>query len=107
MAYAYRCPHCGEEKLFSSSVIPRQVAMYLSRELTDSSLPQIGKEFGGRDLTTVIHATSKSDDTAGAYSGDLEPLEPRLIQIGQCAGCDKRARRVKQADGEWGEWEPA
>ena len=49
---------CGEKRS-QNIVYPRQVAMYLSRELTDSSLPRIGKEFGGRDHTTVIHATSK------------------------------------------------
>ena len=38
---------------------PRQVAMYLCRELTDFSLPKIGEEFGGRDHTTVIHAYDK------------------------------------------------
>ncbi len=47
------------ERRSQSIVYPRQVAMYLSRELTDSSLPKIGKHFGGRDHTTVIHATSK------------------------------------------------
>ncbi|GEK88947.1 chromosomal replication initiator protein [Alkalibacterium putridalgicola] len=40
-------------------VLPRQIAMYLSRELTSTSLPKIGKEFGGKDHTTVIHAHEK------------------------------------------------
>ncbi len=49
---------CGDKRS-QNIVYPRQVAMYLSRELTDSSLPKIGREFGGRDHTTVIYATSK------------------------------------------------
>lgn len=40
-------------------VLPRQIAMYLSRELTSNSLPKIGKEFGGKDHTTVLHAHEK------------------------------------------------
>jgi len=46
-------------KRSQSIVYPRQVAMYLSRELTDLSLPKIGAEFGGRDHTTVMHAQAK------------------------------------------------
>lgn len=38
---------------------PRQLAMYLARELTDASLPRIGQEFGGRDHSTVLHACEK------------------------------------------------
>ena len=37
-------------------VYPRQIAMFLSRELTDASFPEIGREFGGKDHTTIIHA---------------------------------------------------
>ena len=49
------CSH----KRTQNIVYPRQVAMYLSRELTDSSLPKIGKHFGDRDHTTVLHANAK------------------------------------------------
>lgn len=40
-------------------VTPRQIAMYLARELTDASFPKIGSEFGGKDHTTVLHAHEK------------------------------------------------
>ncbi len=46
-------------KRTQSIVFPRQIAMYLSRELTDCSLPKIGSEFGGRDHTTVMYANTK------------------------------------------------
>ena len=41
---------------------PRQIAMYLSKKLTSRSLPEIGRKFGGRDHTTVIHAVKKIDE---------------------------------------------
>jgi len=40
---------------------PRQIAMYLARKLTDQSLPQIGRQFGYRDHTTVLHACRAVD----------------------------------------------
>jgi chromosomal replication initiator protein len=43
-------------------VLPRQVAMYLCRNLTEASFPQIGDQFGGRNHTTVIHSTEKIED---------------------------------------------
>jgi chromosomal replication initiator protein len=45
--------------------LPRQIAMYLSRELTESSLPKIGDEFGGRDHTTVMHGCDRIKEFMG------------------------------------------
>ncbi|RLQ93960.1 chromosomal replication initiator protein DnaA [Falsibacillus albus] len=57
--YSVRLEDFKAKKRTKSVAFPRQIAMYLSRELTDFSLPKIGEEFGGRDHTTVIHAHEK------------------------------------------------
>ncbi|MGP4073112.1 chromosomal replication initiator protein DnaA [Piscibacillus sp. B03] len=57
--YHVRLEDFAAKKRTKSVAFPRQIAMYLSRELTDFSLPKIGEEFGGRDHTTVIHAHEK------------------------------------------------
>jgi chromosomal replication initiator protein len=51
---------------------PRQVAMYLARELTEQTLPAIGRAFGGRNHTTVLHAYKR---TAERIAGDREAFE--------------------------------
>lgn len=57
--YNVRLEDFTAKKRTKSIAFPRQIAMYLARELTDYSLPKIGEEFGGRDHTTVIHAHEK------------------------------------------------
>ncbi|AXI07491.1 chromosomal replication initiator protein DnaA [Oceanobacillus zhaokaii] len=69
------------KKRTKSIAFPRQIAMYLSRELTDFSLPKIGDEFGGRDHTTVIHAHDKisrmlAEDSS--FNREIEELKERL-----------------------------
>jgi len=56
---------------------PRQVAMYLSKQLTARSLPEIGRKFGGRDHTTVMHAVKRIDELReidSALDDDLQHL---------------------------------
>ncbi|SFL88494.1 chromosomal replication initiator protein DnaA [Halanaerobium salsuginis] len=57
--YNLKMEDMESKKRTQNIAFPRQIAMYLSRELTDFSLPHIGEEFGGRDHTTVIHAHNK------------------------------------------------
>ncbi len=62
-------------------VRPRQVAMYLAKVLTLRSLPEIGRRFGGRDHTTVLHAVRKIENLAGndsAFAEEIESLKRQL-----------------------------
>jgi chromosomal replication initiator protein len=63
-------------------VLPRQIAMYLSRELTDLSLPEIGASFGGKDHTTVLHSYNKIKKEI-KDKVDLENRVEKIIQIVQ------------------------
>jgi len=60
---------------------PRQVAMYLAKQLTARSLPEIGRKFGGRDHTTVMHAVRKVDELRSldrSFAEDIELLRRML-----------------------------
>ncbi|GIO11955.1 chromosomal replication initiator protein DnaA [Cohnella xylanilytica] len=57
--YGLKLEDFKARKRTKAVAFPRQIAMYLSREMTDYSLPKIGEAFGGRDHTTVIHAHEK------------------------------------------------
>jgi chromosomal replication initiator protein len=57
--YNIKLEEIDSSKRTRSIAFPRQIAMYLTRELTDLSLPKIGSEFGNRDHTTVMHANEK------------------------------------------------
>jgi chromosomal replication initiator protein len=60
---------------------PRQIAMFLAKQLTQRSLPEIGRKFGGRDHTTVMHACRKVEElmaTDQAFAEDIELLRRTL-----------------------------
>lgn len=60
---------------------PRQVAMYIAKQLTSKSLPEIGRKFGGRDHTTILHAVRKVQELCGEdfdFANDVEILKRSL-----------------------------
>jgi chromosomal replication initiator protein len=62
-------------------VRPRQIAMYLSKQLTPRSLPEIGRRFGNRDHTTVLHAVRKIEEMVNADRALFDELESLKRQI--------------------------
>ncbi|MGH1589054.1 chromosomal replication initiator protein DnaA [Methylobacterium phyllosphaerae] len=70
------------ERRTAAVVKPRQIAMYLSKVLTLRSLPEIGRRFGGRDHTTVLHAVRKIEKQIGEDTvlGDEVELLKRMLQ---------------------------
>lgn len=86
------CEHFGlsTEELLSSArsqrlAWPRQLAMYLARELTGESLPSIGKHFGGRDHTTVLHACRRTSARIAADDSSREAVE----KLCRALGCEQ------------------
>ena len=79
-------------------VKPRQVAMYLSKVMTPRSLPEIGRRFGGRDHTTVLHAVRKIEDLSGVDNTLAQELE-LLRQADQRPGLSGRIGRRRGAAG--------
>ncbi|WP_085993783.1 chromosomal replication initiator protein DnaA [Oceanobacillus senegalensis] len=82
--YNVKLEDFAAKKRTKSIAFPRQIAMYLSRELTDFSLPKIGDEFGGRDHTTVIHAhekISKLLEKDAALNREIEELKEELKSL--------------------------
>jgi chromosomal replication initiator protein len=64
-------------------VHPRQIAMYLCRELTDASYPEIGRHFGGKDHTTIIHACrqiTKVKEGDVTLNATLESLREEILR---------------------------
>lgn len=82
--YDIKIADFAARKRTQSIAFPRQIAMYLSRELTDLSLPKIGEEFGGRDHTTVIHAHNKITemiDSDPLFKNDIEKIKEQLNNL--------------------------
>jgi chromosomal replication initiator protein len=60
-------------------VYPRQIAMYLAKHLTEASLPEIGRQFGGKHHTTVLHSVEKIDEQR-KNDKDLNRLISKLTE---------------------------
>ncbi|MCK8816614.1 chromosomal replication initiator protein DnaA [Natroniella sulfidigena] len=79
--YGIRIEDMKSKKRTRAIAFPRQVAMYISRELTDLSLPQIGNRFGGRDHSTVLHAYNKIENKSKEEESFKNNIDKLINQI--------------------------
>jgi len=79
--YSIRLTDMSSARRARNIARPRQVAMYLAKQLTSRSLPEIGRKFGNRDHTTVMHAVARVGDLMerdGNFAEDVELLRHLL-----------------------------
>jgi chromosomal replication initiator protein len=79
--YNVKMQDMDSKKRMRAIAYPRQIAMYLAKEMTDYSLPKIGESFGGRDHTTVLYACNKIREDikmSEALKDDIEELKSIL-----------------------------
>ena len=79
--YSIRLADLHSPKRTKAITLPRQVAMFLSKKMTTKSLPDIGRSFGGRDHTTVMHAVKKIEELMGqepTLQSDVDLLQKTL-----------------------------
>ena len=60
--FGMRLPEIKAKNNSRAVVYPRQIAMYLAKHLTEASLPEIGRQFGGKHHTTVLHSVEKIEE---------------------------------------------
>jgi chromosomal replication initiator protein len=87
-AVAYLFGLSAEELKQESSrrvvAVPRQIAIYLAKQMTDASLPEIGRQFGGKHHTTVMYSIAKIDErrrTDGNLNNVIRELSQKLTRL--------------------------
>ena len=81
--FSIKTSELKSDKRLKNLVIPRQIAIYLCRELTKSSYPEIGEKFGGKDHSTIIHSfkkISKLMDSDAELKNTVESIRRGMLE---------------------------
>ena len=77
--FGMRVPELKQKNNSRQIVVPRQIAMYLAKQMTEASLPEIGRQFGGKHHTTVMHSIAKIDEQR-RHDKDLNRTVNKLME---------------------------